>query len=361
MFAWRQLVYLTDAELSRCDIAAVNLACAAGLPDAAGINVTLIGERLDWFARVVRQETERKLPRFRRKRYDYRNSEAYFRILALTTVLQRDCGVRYNLAKIPEDVPLDTADIFVHGAVVGSGGTCASLPVVYAAVGRRLGYPFKLVTTTTRQWGHLFVRWDEPGGKSFNIETTSWGLNSDPDDYYRTGVYEITPEEERKGNFLKSLTPREELASFLAERGFRWLDYGRYRKGVEAMAWASALAPANLLLRTRLKTTMKEWEIAERRQAPRDFPQVQVRAPERRFPSALPREIEDHILTLEATENLLRDAEFEQRWWGPMRAGHRPARAPVRALTDFTPEGSSRVCFQYPEPITYSMESRCEN
>jgi hypothetical protein len=56
---WRRLVWLTDAELDRHDIAAVNLDCAEGLPDANGIDVASCLRRLDEWAGAVRGYPER--------------------------------------------------------------------------------------------------------------------------------------------------------------------------------------------------------------------------------------------------------------------------------------------------------------
>ena len=64
------------------------------------------------------------------------------------------------------------ARLFIHGIIDGPGGTCASMPVLYVAVGRRLGYPLKLVEAR----GHLLLRWDDPLGQRlgtpdvFNVE-----------------------------------------------------------------------------------------------------------------------------------------------------------------------------------------------
>jgi hypothetical protein len=91
-------------------------------------------------------------------------------------------GVRYD-AEVVADLdrpPLDSRDDFLHGIIAGRGGTCASLPVLYAAVGRRLGYPLKLVRTTQ----HLFLRWDDPGGERFNVEiSNAGGIDTPPDDH----------------------------------------------------------------------------------------------------------------------------------------------------------------------------------
>jgi hypothetical protein len=51
----------------------------------------------------------------------------------------------------------DPSKVFLHGLLGPERvGTCSSLPVLYVAVGRQLGYPLKLVTAK----GHLFVRWE---------------------------------------------------------------------------------------------------------------------------------------------------------------------------------------------------------
>lgn len=337
MLTWQQLTRLPGDQLGRQDIALANVACAVGLPDADRIDVSLCLDRLDWYTRSVHKDTERQLPRFRRHRYDYRNSEPYFRALVMITVLQRDCALRYHPWKIDDTVPLDTADVFIHGALLGAGGTCASLPVVYLAVGRRLGYPLKLVSAKTKNASHLFVRWEQPDGNSLNMEATSRGLNSDPDDYYRTGVYELTPEQERKGLFLKSMTPQQELAFFLMERGFRWLDYQNHRRAVEAMAWSCSLVPDNAFYLNRLISTMNDWRRALLKRRPTVFPEMLIQYSERRFPSSLPLDIEQDLLGLEALENMLNDKDQEERWWKPMRWGQPPSIVPRKALIDFTP------------------------
>jgi len=242
---WQRLVWMTDDELSRLDVAAVQLACAEGLPGAASIeHVADCLSRLDHYARCVADYTERCLPDFHARRGYYDDSLAKFRMICLVRLLQKEFRVLYNEAKIPLDVPLDTADVFIHGALLGNGGTCASLPVVYTAVGRRLGYPLKLVTAAGKDVGHLFARWDEPGER-FNFEANNTSCDTPPDDHYR-GLYGgMTPEAERAGQHLTSLTPRQELADFLIARGFRWRDVGRRRLAVQSFAWALSQWPEN--------------------------------------------------------------------------------------------------------------------
>jgi hypothetical protein len=238
---------------------------------------------------------------------------------------------------VPVDAPFCPEDTFVHGIIHGEGGTCASLPVVYVAVGRRLCYPLKLVEAKGEKdlYGHQFCRWDDPNGERFNIEINKTGLDCPPDDYYRTGQFFVSPELEKAGCFLKAATPKEELAGFLVERGCCWRDHRRFRRGAESFAWAHVLAPYNGFHLYTLKANLNSWTREMKRRQPRWFPEIYIGAPERRYPSVLPLEIERDILGLEATENLLHNPEHEHDWWGPMRKGRIPARRPVKALVDF--------------------------
>jgi hypothetical protein len=112
------------------------------------------------------------------------------------------------------------------------------MPVLYVAVGRRLGYPLKLVTTE----GHLFLRWEDERER-FNVEATAHGLSRFDDDYYRNWPFTVTEEEVRAEGYLKSLTPAEELAVFLSIRGMCLRDTGRVREATHAFAAAARLAP----------------------------------------------------------------------------------------------------------------------
>src|SRR5260370_30438785 len=108
----------------------------------------------------------------------------------MVLVLQKRFGLRYNLAKVAPETAFTTADTFIHGALLGDGGTCASLPVVYVAVGRRLGYPLRLVSAKQ----HFFVRWEGPGGERFTVEANDTGVASPPDDHHLTGRCEVSPQ-----------------------------------------------------------------------------------------------------------------------------------------------------------------------
>jgi len=170
MLHWKELTGLSDAQLGALDVAEVNLACAAdlpGAPDAAQAAECI--DRLNHYAKCAAHYTQVRMTEFLNRPQVYRDSEGIIRMVCMVQLLQKQFGVRYNVAKIPENAPFYTEDVFIHGALLGQGGTCASLPVVYAAVGRRLGYPLKLVSAMR----HQFVRWDDPDGERFNIEVNN--------------------------------------------------------------------------------------------------------------------------------------------------------------------------------------------
>jgi hypothetical protein len=138
-------------------------------------------------------------------------------------VLQQDCGVHYNMDRVRDIDFTKSQDLFIHGMVGrNNGGTCVSMPVLYTAIARRLGYPIYLVTAKA----HLFCRWDD-GKESFNIEGSGNGFSAFDDDYYMKWPKPISEADVKAGHYLKSLPPGEELAVFLSARGHCLEDNGR--------------------------------------------------------------------------------------------------------------------------------------
>ena len=253
--ALSQLVESADDTLSQLDIAVGNLVCAGDLP---GMGAPDFDRRLDWLdeaARLVKLETDRHYYKFLDDPAAFDFSQARFCMVALVTVLQQQCGVRYNPKwqgltpdqPVPESFGLDASDLFIHAIIDQIGGTCGSLPVLYVAVGRRLGYPLRLVKAAR----HLFVRWDDPDGKRwhhsdrFNIEATGPGIHFLPDDHYRTWPHPVSDEDVDSGIFLKSLTPREEVAEFVATRGYCLQANRRLNDAIQTFGEAVKLARHN--------------------------------------------------------------------------------------------------------------------
>jgi hypothetical protein len=162
-------------------------------------------------------------------------------MMMLITVLQQDFKVQYNPERITDVDFTKSQDLFIHGMIgSGNGGTCVSMPVLYTAVARRLGYPVFLVAGRE----HIFCRW-EGRGERFNIEATNQGMNSFEDDYYMKWPKPISEVEVKAGHYLKSLDASDSLAVFLASRGHCLQDTGQLAAARVAYAMAAEKSPNN--------------------------------------------------------------------------------------------------------------------
>jgi hypothetical protein len=251
--------------LASCDIAVLNLAAAKGLPTCDGFELPAFLNKLDAWAARVRLETMRHLYRFDPlsgeppSEFAYGNSLGRFLCYFLLQVLQEDCGVRYNPERKFQPDFCKPVDLFIHGILEenAAGGTCASMPVVYVAVGRRLGYPVKLVEGRE----HLFFRWDDPKGTlirwpklgecwiapdRFNIEGTGEGIGYYPDSHYIQWPRLWTEADFSHCRYLRSLSAKEELAVFLVQRGECFWDLQRPDEAFKAYYFARKLAPDDM-------------------------------------------------------------------------------------------------------------------
>ena len=217
-----QMVEMSDAELGRMDIATVILLCTPSVPGFAPVDLEKCLRTLDYMVEGVRNEAARNWHRFLENPAESENSEAYFKVAMMITVLCQDFKVAYNPEKI-QPATLETLkdktfysdpdDVFLSGMIGNRRlGTCSSIPVLCVAVGRRLGYPLKLAAAK----GHLFFRWEDAKERR-NFECTH-AVNCISDEEYRKWPFPITDDEIEKGHYLRNFTPREELACFLSIR-----------------------------------------------------------------------------------------------------------------------------------------------
>jgi hypothetical protein len=249
-----RLLELSVAEVAEVDIAEANLLCAKGLPGSENVDVQGALKLINHWTDRVDLETRRNWHRFKERPEEYENSEVFYRMGMLVTVLQQDFGVRYNAElidipdnKVDEKFLSDPSNMFLTGLLSEKPmGTCSSMPVLYAAIGRRLGYPLSLVSAKD----HLFLRWQRSGSDGFvNIEATSQGITLHDDNYYKTWRG-ITEEDIKSGLYLRSLDPMQELAIFVQTRAAVLQYHGRAHDALVAYAEAARLWPENRNLRT---------------------------------------------------------------------------------------------------------------
>jgi hypothetical protein len=260
-----QFAARSERFLSSCDIALLNLVAARDLPGTESRDIASCLEKLDVWAARVRIETMRHLYRFDPRsevppsEFEYGNSLGRFLCYFLLQVLQEDCGVRYNPDRKFQPDFCEPADLFIHGILdeTGAGGTCASIPVVYVAVGRRLGYPLRLVEGRE----HVFFRWDDPRGTHvrwpnfgecwippdrFNVEGAGEGIAYHSDSHYIQWPRLWTEADFCHGRYLRSMSAQEALASFLVQRGECFWDLKQPGKAMKAYWFARKLAPDDL-------------------------------------------------------------------------------------------------------------------
>ena len=270
-----ELLSMSPAQLADVDIAEMNLLCATGLPGAEKLDIDHCLATLDKWAARVKFETLRHLyrltdPRYKDHAEHYKHSEARFRAEWLVAMLQNDIGVHYHAGFVPQDKaspPFKTSkETFIHGLLDHSdakkafGGNCVSLPVIYAAVGRRLGYPIKLVTSKE----HVFCRWEglghaNPGWRArFNFDGAGAGFSIDPDRFYLTWPRKSSPQEVETYDWLRSLTPKKELALFMLSRGHVLAHVNNDHAGARiAYTYAASLHPVSRLPLLFLSRTLK--------------------------------------------------------------------------------------------------------
>jgi hypothetical protein len=238
----RDLVAMSDAELEAMDPLVMNIVVAKELPELAKIDIGEYSRIVDgWAVRIGKglAATER--------------AESGTELYKHDPDLWRAGGMAISLAgpsvgiSYTRDVNLSNhADLFVPGLIDTRRGTCSNLPVVFMAVGYRLGWPIKAVVASD----HMWCRWDD-GKKRFNLEATSntsdgqqGTFSSPPDDAYRAD-FKIPPMAEAVRSDLVTLTARQTLGVYLQQRAGYWRAKGKLSNAESDLHLALHCFPEN--------------------------------------------------------------------------------------------------------------------
>jgi len=260
---------IQQPKLDQYDIAEFNLRSAVELPhmqrELIGLGIDKIN---DWTDRVE-DFTRNTFKKFRGKRGRF--TEAQIRVGAMLECLQRVMGIQYNLAFMEGGYnAIDSRNLFIHGPLTGFGGTCASLPVVYCAIGRRLRYPIFIAECKD----HFFCRWE--GDETFCFEAAGHGFEARTEDFYRNWPAPMTAKQEEHCGYLRSRTEREEIAIFAGNRGNCLIDNLKFRPAIEAYALARQFFPTSWVFEDSYRLaffTAQLWDaMQEVRQLHKSFP-----------------------------------------------------------------------------------------
>jgi len=242
-----ELLSLSPTELEHCDIARMNLLCAEGLSGAENLNVDESLTTLNQWAQHIKSEVDRNFHHFSEDPAYFYNSTNFYKMAMMGVVLYEDYSIRYNPKWVaapgteqPDDhFYADSHDILIHGLIGDQHlGTCSSMPVLYIALGRRLGFPLKLVKAK----GHLFMRWDSPTEK-FDMDATSKGVSHYSDEEYKQWPFPLSETDIKDEDYLKSLSAKEELSVFLSIRGECQTDNEQLGDALASFSLAYKLVP----------------------------------------------------------------------------------------------------------------------
>ncbi len=245
------LLKMNADQLEKTDIALINFLCAEGLAGTKNLDIQKSLETLDQWVQYVEMETKRNYHQFEEYPEKFKKSLARYRMAVMAAVLTKQLGMQYNPEREKQlenghgfrteadelSFFADSSDVFLHGLLSENRyGTCASMPFLYVAIGRRLGYPVTIATTRS----HYYVRYEEENGKHLNVEATEHrGFVTPSDDEYRNPWEMHLPQEEIDGEgMLRPLSNKEILGHILATRAACLRSAGRHKE--EADAWATA-------------------------------------------------------------------------------------------------------------------------
>lgn len=151
----------------------------------------------------------------------------------------RGLGLRYQPTAIGNYDFSDSRDDLLHGLLIRRLGTCTSFPVLFVAIGRRLGYPMHLAIAK----GHVLCQWVDELGR-LNLEgSCAVGGETAPDEHHHAWPQRMTPDDLASNRFLRPLSRAEELALFLETRGHCLIDNRRVAEARQAYESAKRVAP----------------------------------------------------------------------------------------------------------------------
>ena len=217
---------LSDAELERADLVAMNLSVARGIPALKDLDVRRYCKQVDDWTQQFAQTLPSAEARFRQTPERWKNDIRFFRIGMLQGFLGHEIGIRYNEEqKVAQEVSYtNPGDLFLHGLIDTKNGTCGNMPTLHVAMSRRLGWPVSLACAKS----HFMSRFDD-GEVIYNIEATSMRVGSfcaEADEFYieKDGLPKRAI---ACGSDLRKLTAREMMGAFFSLRARHHRDCNR--------------------------------------------------------------------------------------------------------------------------------------
>lgn len=155
-------------------------------------------------------------------------------IRGLNTFLYKIHGLEYDTSP---DAWEKKENYFLVKLLDTKRGTCANMPLLYMAIGQRLGYPIFPVVIPE----HQFLRYVDSRVMQANIEATGGGGYIRDERYIRES--RVTQVGLQKSDYLKTLTKREWLAHALDSTSVTLAKHGNLDRAIYLLERAVQLNP----------------------------------------------------------------------------------------------------------------------
>lgn len=237
-----QLLALSDDELEKVDILELNLAVACETEGVDNIDYNHYKKIIDDWTKQFLQWLPVVEQEFYKTPEKWENNINIARLGALVQWLDQAAGVAYveEQKRLKEIKYTDLGHLLVHGLIDTRCGTCANMPVLHVAMGRRCNWPVALACVDN----HYVCRYDD-GKYIYNFETTDTGRGGfamECDDGF-IEEFNLSKRAISSGSDLRSLTARETLAVFIAARARYYRDTNQMDLADRDYSLARAMFP----------------------------------------------------------------------------------------------------------------------
>lgn len=237
-----ELLALPDEELEKVSLVELNLAVVREIEGYEDLDAAKYEAIVTEWAHEFAKELPKIDATFRGREAEYNNDLRFYRIGQLMSWL----GHKKNIEYIPEQRGLktvlykDPGELFLHGLLDTSLGTCGNMPTLQAAIARRMGWPVALAPVES----HTVCRFDD-GEVAYNIETThtdKGGFAAGTEQDYAK-EFKLPPCAFTEADTLETMSAREMLAYFISLRGRYYWDTGQWEKADQDHSLARSLLP----------------------------------------------------------------------------------------------------------------------
>jgi formylglycine-generating enzyme required for sulfatase activity/regulator of sirC expression with transglutaminase-like and TPR domain len=184
----------------------------------------------------LRQELDRLTQSVRDKLKGSPSPEKLIEVLRKT--IHQEGGYRYTERVDAQGIPLNSAELFLHGMLDSKRGYCMNLSLLYLIIGDRLNLPLFGVPLPN----HFFVRYVS-GNTRINIEATEQGVTY-PDKFYRQrfGV----PAGSKETFFMGNLGKKATLGAYFSNVGMVYYKGQQPEKAVFYLDLSTKINPRSI-------------------------------------------------------------------------------------------------------------------